>query len=297
MVNSMTAFAMEAGTVNGTHWTWEIRSVNGRGLDVRTRLPDGCESLESVLKAEIGARCKRGNVNVVLKLKREALSGQPTLNIDALDAAVRAAKQVLAGARAEGLDTAPIQVSDLLGLNGVFEIRGNGDQIDQDCLDQVKTAVAPLVGALAEARADEGVALQRIIGDQIDRIEALHRAASDILEARQAHTEKTLRTNIDKLLQVAKGQDEARIAQELALLAVKSDVTEELDRLGAHITAARELLAAKGAIGRKFDFLTQEFNREANTLCSKSNFTDLTRIGLDLKTVIDQMREQVQNVE
>ncbi|MCP5073497.1 MAG: YicC family protein [Rhodobacteraceae bacterium] len=297
MVNSMTAFASAGGAQDGANWAWEIRSVNGRGLDVRMRLPEGCESLEALLKAEIGKHCKRGNINVTLKMKRDAAAGLPKLNIEALEAAVWAAKQALASAKAEGLEVAPLQVSGLLGLSNVFEVRADGELINQEILDLVKQDISGLVSAFSEARASEGKALYEILSRQVDQIEKHVSDSAGILDARQEKVSETLRVNVAKLLLNTERQDEARITQELALLAVKSDVTEEIDRLQAHIEAARELLAQDGPIGRKFDFLTQEFNREANTLCSKSNFTDLTRIGLDLKTVIDQMREQVQNVE
>ncbi len=297
MVNSMTAFASETGSTDGIHWAWEIRSVNGRGLDVRTRLAEGCESLEQKLKVEIAKHCKRGNVNVTLKLKSDAAAGLPTLNIEALETAVWAAKQALASAEAEGMDAAPLQVSNLLALNGVFSVRSEGGSVAAAGLDQIAADIPAMIDAFCESRAAEGKALKNILLDQIHQIEKYCSAAGAVLGARQDKITETLRGNIAKVLDNTDGQDEARIAQELALLAVKSDVTEELDRLNAHIKAARKLLGEKGAIGRKFDFLTQEFNREANTLCSKSNFTDLTRIGLDLKTVIDQMREQVQNVE
>lgn len=297
MVNSMTAFASSAGEQDGTRWVVEIRSVNGRGLDIRPRLPEGCDGLEAVLKSEIAKYCKRGNVNATVKLHRTHVGGLPSLNPAALDAAIQATKQAMMAAKTEGLDVAPLQVSELLRLQGVFEASHDTQGAEVVCLPAIKQAVVALVGEFAQARAAEGAALHRILTDQIDQIDSLHGAALGVLGARLEKTESGFRANVAKVLANSDGVDAQRLAQELAILTVKSDVTEELDRLGAHIAAARTLLGEDGAIGRKFDFLTQEFNREANTLCSKSNYPELTRIGLDLKTVIDQMREQVQNVE
>ncbi|MBV1865883.1 MAG: YicC family protein [Rhodobacteraceae bacterium] len=297
MVNSMTAFASCTGELDGTRWALEIRSVNGRGLDVRPRLPEGCEALEAVVKAEIAKHCKRGNVNVTLRLKREFTGGMATLNPDALAVAVQATQQAAAAAEAVGLPVAPMQAADLLAVRGVFDVSAEREASALTCLPEIKEDIITTAAEFAGARAAEGQALWKILTEQIDQIADMHATALTLLPARQEKMNAVLRTNVAKVMGNSEGVDADRLAQELALLVVKSDVAEELDRLGAHIVAARELLAEDGAIGRKFDFLTQEFNREANTLCSKANFKELTRIGLDLKTVIDQMREQVQNVE
>lgn len=297
MVNSMTAFASCAGADQGVRWTLEIRSVNGRGLDVRPRLPEGCESLEPVIKSQVAKVCKRGNVNVNLRLRREASVGLARLNRDALAQAVTAVEQARLAAQAAGLPVEPVQAVDLLKLRGVFDLSGETEAKELSCLPAIKADILHTITDFAAARAAEGAALRDILSAQVDEISRLHSAALATLPARLEKMTVILQANIAKVLANGDGIDADRLAQELALLAVKSDVAEELDRLGAHITAARELLAMDGPIGRKFDFLTQEFNREANTLCSKANFTELTAIGLDLKTVIDQMREQVQNVE
>ncbi len=297
MVNSMTAFSTVSGTHAGTRWTWEMRGVNGRGLDIRTRLPEGCEVLDQALRAALGAAVARGTINVGLKVKRDPAESVPVLNQAALTNAIQGALTTEAQAGAAGLHLAPMSAADLLLLNGVM------DQPEQDeaaAAPWIKAAlqdIGTLVAEFAASRAAEGRALQDILAGQIDTVTRLTAEAQQAAEARGPKVAETLRANVAKLMQNADGLDEARIAQELALLAVKSDVTEELDRLTAHASAAAEMLRTEGPIGRKFDFLMQEFNREANTLCSKSGSTELTRIGLDLKTVIDQMREQVQNVE
>ena len=294
MVNSMTAFASVNGNADGLTWAWEIRSVNGRGLDIRTRVADGFDVLEPVVRKRIGAECKRGTITVGLKVKRATAARGAQLNEDAMERAVAAVRTT---AQAAGMDVGPLDVAALLSLPGVYSLQDAEPEDMTKYVPAVQADLETAIAAFGDARASEGVALRKILSGRIAEIEHLCAAAAYTLEDRKAHVAQTLKANVAKILDTTDAVDEARIAQELALLAVKADVAEELDRLGAHVTAAKELLAADVPMGRKFDFLTQEFNREANTLCSKANFTALTSIGLDLKTVIDQMREQVQNVE
>jgi len=199
-----------------------------------------------------------------------------------------------------GLTLASSKASDLLVLRNMIEVRV-ADEDTAPLLAQLKSEFAPLVLAFVQMRAAEGTALAQVLEDQLSRVETLTAQAADLAEARKATTAEALKANLARVLDNTDGADPDRVAQELAMIAVKADVTEEIDRLGAHVNAARDLLAqgvAKGdAVGRKLDFLMQEFNREANTLCSKAQSVELTSVGLDLKAVIDQMREQVQNVE
>ena len=296
MVNSMTAFGTASGSLPGLTWAWELRSVNGRGLDIRLRLPDGCEGLETMVRKSVAQAATRGNITVGLKIKQDRGGGSVELDEGALSLAIAAASQAAKAAKDQGLETVPFDPVSALKLPGVFAAKDTGAALSEATKDISKDFQTAL-DTFKAARAAEGAALKSILKGQIDRIAELTKTAQTLLEPRAAAMAETLRANIAKVLQDADGVDEQRLAQELAVLAVKSDVAEELDRLTAHISAARDLLATKGPIGRKFDFLTQEFNREANTLCSKANFTELTQVGLDLKTVIDQMREQVQNVE
>lgn len=294
MINSMTAFASVNGNADSLTWAWEIRSVNGRGLDIRTRIADGFETLEPMVRKDIGAACKRGTITVGLKVKRGTMARGAQLNADAMERALAAVRTT---AKAADMDTAPLDVVAILGLPGVYTFQdGEQDNLSVH-IPQVQADLKTAIASFCDARAAEGDALREILTDQIAEIERLCTAAAATLDDRRDHVTETLKANVARVLDNTDAVDEARIAQELALIAVKADVAEELDRLGAHVTAARDLLDADGPMGRKFDFLTQEFNREANTLCSKANFTALTSIGLDLKTVIDQMREQVQNVE
>lgn len=297
MVNSMTAFASVAGEDSGTQWAWDIRGVNGRGLDVRVRVPDGCEALDQAVRKAVGAAVSRGTIYVNLKVQVGDVAAAAELNEAALAKAIEAAKQTEEQAAAAGLHLAPALPTDFLSLPGVMGQAAQKPVATQLWTKSAGAAVPSLVAEFLDARAAEGAALATILSGQIDKVVDLTGRAAKAAEARAPKQAETLKRNVAALLQSADGLDDARLTQELALLAVKSDVTEEIDRLGAHTDAARVLLATKGPIGRKFDFLMQEFNREANTLCSKSGDRDLTQIGLDLKTVIDQMREQVQNVE
>ena len=264
-------------------------------LDLRLRLPDGVEGLEQAARARVSAALGRGSVTLSLKLDRAAGEAATRVNPAALDAALGALVQVRARAEAAGIALADPTAADLLALKGVTEVAAAGG----DPAALLAALLAGLDDALADLitmRASEGAVIAAVIAGQIDRIAALVGEATLAAEARRADSARTLTENLARVMAGAQA-DPDRVAQELALMVVKADVTEELDRLNAHIAAARALLAEKGAVGRKFDFLMQEFMREANTLCSKSGNVALTRIGLDLKTVIDQMREQVQNVE
>ncbi len=293
---SMTGFAERLGSGFGTDWVWEIRSVNGKGLDLRLRLPEGIEGLEAAVRAAVSAKVARGNVTLGLKLARGGEAAAPRVNATGLAAALDALAVVTRTAAERGLDLRTPAASEILTLCGVLESAAP----EEDTAPLLAALLADLDRALAAfnaMRAAEGQALATVIAGQIGRIADLADQARTAADARRPQMEQTLRDNLARVLAGAAEADPARVAQELALLAVKSDVTEELDRLAAHVAAANRLLAEKGAVGRKFDFLMQEFMREANTLCSKSGNAELTRIGLDLKTVIDQMREQVQNVE
>ncbi|MCV2865687.1 YicC family protein [Defluviimonas sp. WL0075] len=292
----MTGFAERRGSDAGADWVWEIRAVNGKGLDLRTRLPDGIDGLEQGARAAVSARMARGNATLSLKLSRAAEAGAIRVNAAGLSAALDAVSQVGAEAARRGVELPAPSATDILTLRGVLETGAVAEDTGP-LLAALLADLDVLLADFAAMRAAEGRALAVVIDGQIARIAQLADEARTAAEARRPQMEQALRDNLARVLAGAAEADPARVAQELALLAVKADVTEELDRLAAHVAAARRLLAEKGAVGRKFDFLMQEFMREANTLCSKSGNAELTRIGLDLKTVIDQMREQVQNVE
>ncbi|MCU9846823.1 YicC family protein [Defluviimonas sp. WL0024] len=292
----MTGFSVRRGEGCGYGWAWEIRSVNGKGFDLRLRLPDWIEGLEPAVRAAVARVASRGNITLSLKLARDGGGEALRVNPAGLDAALAALALVRAKSEAAGLPVADPSAVEILALRGVTDQGGEAEETGP-LRDALLADLPPLLDDFAAVRAAEGTALAGVIESRIDRIEALIAEAATAAEARRPEMERALSDNLARVMAGAAEADPARVAQELAVLVVKADVSEEIDRLIAHVAAARALMAEPGAVGRKLDFLMQEFMREANTLCSKSGNAGLTRIGLDLKTVIDQMREQVQNVE
>jgi uncharacterized protein (TIGR00255 family) len=294
MTTSMTGFAAARGQGAGASWQWDMRGVNGKGLDLRLRVPEWIDGLEAAIKAELGRALSRGNVSLTLRVVRDDGDAGMHLNPVAMQAALQAMADVEQAAMAAGLTLAQPSAADVLAVRGVLE--NGAAEADPAPLRAAILADLPgLIAAFQAMRVAEGAALHGVIAGQLDQIAVLTTAAGGAAEARRPAVQAAMVEAIARV--TSEAVDPARLAQELALLVVKADVTEELDRLSAHIAAARALLAEPGPVGRKFDFLMQEFMREANTLCSKSSDIALTRIGLDLKTVIDQLREQVQNVE
>ncbi len=298
MTISMTGFAAGKGLGAGHVWAWDIRSVNGKGLDLRLRVPDWIDGLEVALRGALQGALQRGNVSLTLKVTRDgAESGEGLrVNTPALAAVLAALKQIEDAAMAAGVTLGQPNGADVLAVRGVMDA-GLGDMDTGPLRAAILADLPGLLQDFKAMRAAEGLALNGVIAAQLDLIARLTTDAASEATARRDAQAGSLREALARVLANAEAVDETRLAQELALIAVKNDVTEELDRLTAHVDAARALLAEPGQVGRKFDFLMQEFMREANTLCSKSQSLALTRIGLDLKTVIDQMREQVQNVE
>ena len=295
---SMTGFAARRGAGAGYGWTWDLRSVNGKGLDLRLRVPDWIEGLEAALRAELQKSISRGNVSLTLKVTQDEGRDDAAFRVNemALQAALAALGRVETAAMAAGVTLRQPTAADVLTLRGVID--ASAQDLDTGPLRQA--LLTDLPGLLADfqaMRAAEGRALATVLTAQVDRIAQLTREAQAETASRATTQAESLREAMGRVLGATDAVDPARLAQELALLAVKTDVTEELDRLTAHVAAARSHLAEGQPAGRKLDFLMQEFMREANTLCSKAQSLALTRIGLDLKTVIDQMREQVQNVE
>ncbi|WP_174416571.1 YicC/YloC family endoribonuclease [Sulfitobacter noctilucicola] len=292
----MTGFASGVGTHAPFRWSWEVRSVNGRGLDLRLRVPDWVEGLEAGLRKKLGAVAARGNITCNLRLTREDQDGALAVNTAHLDTVLAALHKIEERAMDAGVSLAPSKATDIVTMRGVLEQPVYQD--DAAALCAVLLADADTVLADFDAmRAEEGGALRDVLGAQLEQVSDLTRQAADMVPARADAMAQTLRDNLARILENTEGADQDRVAQELALIAVKADITEEIDRLHAHVTAAQALLKGGGAVGRKLDFLIQEFNREANTLCSKAQMKELTQVGLALKAVIDQMREQVQNVE
>lgn len=296
MLHSMTGFATLKGEQGAYGWTWDMRGVNAKGLDLRLRVPDWIDGLEPAVRGALGKAMARGSVSLGLRVQREEAQTTQVVNPAQLNSILAALQDVENTAAKRGVTLAPTSGAELLATRGVLETAS--DDGDSAALKQALVAQLPdLITAFLEMRQTEGAALEIVLRSQLDRIEGLTADAAAAAEARRAETAAALQVNLARVLDNTDGADPDRVAQELALIAVKTDVTEELDRLQAHVEAARELIAKGSPAGRKLDFLMQEFNREANTLCSKAQSVALTRIGLDLKAVIDQMREQVQNVE
>ena len=292
-LKSMTGFARADGHHGQASFSWEARSVNGRNLDLRFRLPSGLDGLEVKARALCQERLSRGNCTINLSVKREAGEMEIRLNEAALQQAVAL------GERARSLtNMAPPQLDTLLTMRGVVEFGENeeSEEARAQFAEVLLGGLATALEGLVEARRQEGARLADVIGNQLKEMAALVEKAANAA-ARQPDMLKTrLAEQLDRLMDGA-ALDPDRLHQEAVLLAAKADIQEELDRLRAHLAAAQELLAAREPVGRKFDFLSQEFNREANTICSKAADIEVSRIGVELKTVIDQLREQIQNIE
>ena len=293
-LQSMTGFARSEGTSGRNRFAWELRSVNGKGLDMRLRLPSGVDRLEQDVRKRISERFSRGNLQVALSLSTEDAKVEAVLNRDAL-AAVMALRAELG----DLVDSAPLRLDTLLGIRGLVEIREAED--DEQAVTARDAAILNCLGdalfKLEEMREHEGSALRDILTRHVDRIAELTTLVEKDPSRSPEEIAKKLSTQLAALMAEAPTLDRDRLYGEAALLATRADLREEIDRLKAHVVAARELLQTGGPAGRRLDFLAQEFNRESNTICSKSNAAAVTAAGLELKVVIDQFREQVQNLE
>ena len=296
MTHSMTAYASVTGTAGTTSWVWEMRGVNARGLDVRLRIPDGLGGVEAYARRTLAKSMARGNVTLSLRLTQADSTTKMRVDTDQLDCVLAALDQVQNRAFDLGVTLGQPTAADVLAQRGVLVATQENSDND-NIINALIADIDVLVDAFVTMRKAEGTALATVISGQIAQITDLTAQATDALVQRAADQSQALRASMDRVLQDVGTTDPDRLAQELAVLAVKSDITEELDRLRAHSQAAQDILSGGGPCGRKLDFLTQEFMREANTLCSKAGAPALTAIGLELKAVIDQMREQIQNVE
>ena len=293
-LSSMTGYARAQGGVPGITFSVEIKTVNSRGLDIRMRMTPGYDALEAEIRRRIGKAISRGSVTVNLNVEREGEGGRVVVNHDALNAVLGALREI------DGkVDAERPTLDGILALKGVLE--QHDAPLDADTEDRLAAAIYTAVDSalhdLRSARQSEGVHLKSILTSQVDEIARLRDAAAAHPGRSRDAILARLKEQVADLMASGAGVSEDRLAQEALLLATKADIREELDRLTAHVASARSLLGEGGPVGRKLDFLSQEFNREANTLCSKSNAVELTAIGLDLKAVIDQFREQVQNLE
>jgi uncharacterized protein (TIGR00255 family) len=293
-LSSMTGFARTQGAQGSWRWHWEVRSVNARGLDVRVRVPEGFDGLDQPARVLANERFSRGGITASLTLDGDPARGGIRVNAEALAQVLSAIKQLQGTINAE-----PPRLDGILGLRGVIDAQATPlSEAELAARDAaVLSSLAAAFDALGLARKEEGARLDAILRQHTERLAGLVTDAERLAEAQPEQLRTRLKTSIDEVLKSRPGLSEERLAQEIALLLVKADVREEIDRLKSHLTQARGMYDTGGAQGRRLDFLAQEFNREANTLCSKSSDIQLTRVGLEMKATIDQLREQVQNVE
>lgn len=298
-LQSMTGFARVEGQLTSEEianpqWVWEVRSVNGKGLDFRLRTPPGFDRLQPLVRKLVANYFSRGNLQINLKLDMPGAQITPTINQPVLDAVLDAISQIRAKA-----DCAPPAAENILAIKGVLESKEAGEnQQQQEALDKaLMVDFEKLMEELQKARVSEGKAVAEFLLAQVSTIETLTAAIVADPSRSLEQVKARLHNQVASLYDNTSGLDLDRVHQEAAILAAKADLQEELDRLTAHIDAARKLLNGKGPLGRKLEFLCQEFNRECNTICSKSNASAVTASGLDMKVVIDQFREQILNLE
>ena len=293
-LSSMTGFARAHG-VSGTYaWAWELKSVNAKGLDVKLRLPPGWDAIEAPVRAKASEALSRGSVFANLTVNRQNAAPAVRVNEPVL-AAVIATLKGLSGK----VDAAPPTLDGILSLKGVIEVSDAEESQEERAAAEaaIVAGFAQTLKGLAEMRRTEGTALGKILTDRLTEIAGLTAQAEATPGRKPEAIKARLAEKIAELLDGSQRFDADRLHQEALLLATKADIREELDRLVAHVAQGKKLISGGGAIGRKLDFLAQELNRESNTLCSKANDLELTNIGLELKAVVEQFREQVQNLE
>ncbi len=293
-LSSMTGFARRGGELVTYRWNWELKSVNNKGLEVRVKLPSYLDGFDLELKKKIGAKITRGSLFLNLFIERTTDSESFVVNEDRLSKLSAIAGKLVS---VPGLE--PARVDGLLAVKGIVDLVST-EPADED-IKALKTALSKdidvVLDGLIDARAEEGARMQEVLMTQLSKMRTLLDRAREQVGERDSALRKRFETQLAKLSKLDSPVPEERIAQELAIIVVKADIQEEFDRLASHFDEADRLLASNKAVGRRLDFLCQEFNREANTLCSKSGDTKLTQIGVDLKVLIDQFREQVQNIE
>ena len=293
-VRSMTGFARAEVETDAGSFVWELRAVNGKSLDVRYRLPQGLEHLEGELKRRVAATVTRGNLQANLQWRREPGVARLVVNEEMLARVLAMSGKLVADGHA-----APPTADGLLAIKGLIDVAEQTlDETGAEARDRAVVAgFDEALSRLEAVRREEGAALAAILAARLAEIADLaERADKDPSRTTEA-IRRRLKEQVEALIGASEDLDAGRLHQEAALMAAKADIREEIDRLRAHLAAAEALLSAGGGIGRRLDFLSQEFHRESNTICSKSNAATLTAIGLDLKVVVDQFREQVQNIE
>jgi uncharacterized protein (TIGR00255 family) len=293
-LSSMTGFARSHGVSGAYAWAWELKSVNSKGLDVRLRLPPGWDAIDAPVRGLVAGALARGTVHANLTIAREGMAPSVQVNEQVLDALLSTITRL-----GQRIDAAPPSIDGILALKGVVEVVDQAETEEERrtaeaaTIDGFKQALA----SLGEMRRTEGKTLVRVLTQRLAEIATLTEQAEAVPGRRPDAIKARLAEQVATLLAASERFDPDRLHQEAILLATKADIREELDRLASHVEQARKLMSEDGAVGRRLDFLSQELNREANTLCAKSNDVELTRIGLELKSIVEQFREQVQNLE
>ena len=294
----MTGFASGSTQVGGLSLDFEIKSVNAKGVDLKIYLPEFISSLENELRQLVLKKISRGSVFLKIKLNPQSdVSNDYVLNDQVLNTVFEKIKNIEKICDEKNIPLEPLKASDFFSVKGVWEENKNTSNSADASKSIIFEKTSELIESLIQTRRKEGQGLYITLSEKLSSIMALHKDAEETLPERSKYLKKNFKSAIDKVISENSQIDENRIENELAIIAIKQDIAEELDRLKVHILSMQDLLNSSGVVGKKLDFLSQELNREVNTICSKSQFIDLTKIGIEMKTLVDQFREQVQNVE
>ncbi len=294
----MTGYASGSTKVGSVSLEFEIKSVNSKSLDLKIYLPEYLSSLENDLRQIALGKVFRGSIILKIKASQHSeLSNQYFLNDQALNTVFEKIQNIEKICEEKNIQLEPLKASDFFAIKGVWEESKNASTLIEDMKSIILDKAKELIESLLQAREEEGQGLQIILAEKLVSIMALHKAAEEILPQRSDHLKSNFKIAIDKIISEHSQLDENKIEQEIAIILIKQDITEELDRLKVHISSMQDLLNSSGVVGKKLDFLSQELNREVNTICSKSQYSALTKIGIEMKTLVDQFREQAQNVE
>jgi uncharacterized protein (TIGR00255 family) len=294
----MTGYASGSVQADSLSIDFELKSVNSKSLDIKIYLPEYLSVLESELRLFILKKISRGSILFKIRVNQhKELSNHYLFNDQVLKNVIEKFENIKTICNEKNIPLDPVKASDFFAIKGVWEENKNSspnvDAIKSIIFDRTNE----LLESLQQARKKEGQGLQKILSEKLSNIMALNLSAEKVLPERSDYLKKNFKTAIDKILSEHSQLDENKIEQEIAIIAIKQDITEELDRLKVHILSMQDLLNSSGIVGKKLDFLSQELNREVNTICSKSQYSALTKIGIEMKTLVDQFREQVQNVE
>ena len=294
----MTGYASGSAQVGGVSLDFEIKSVNSKSIDLKIYLPEYISSLENELRQFVLGKISRGSIFLKIKVNQNSeLSSDYIFNNQVLKTVFKKIKNIEKICDEKNIPLEPLKASDFFAVKGVWEENKNSSNSADDIKPIIFDKTNELIESLMKARKKEGQGLQIILSEKLSSILALHKDAEKILPERSKYLKKNFKSAIDKVISENSQIDENKIEQEIAIIAIKQDIAEELDRLKVHILSMQDLLNSSGVVGKKLDFLSQELNREVNTICSKSQFSDLTKVGIEMKTLVDQFREQVQNVE